>query len=168
MARRSLDPTLAARGWVQCSRMFNKATWAFSSLGSFLLHCLYAHTSHRVQHYHNGDKLRGLNSWGVPAISRIKHGVNTVMADTAAIVWNNVVCSVTSVKLLVAMQVSLETLGRYTVRYESQTHDRSPGVLGVLVKFILRPTTIVNRQARVCGSWVHDWLYYPKRITVCV
>ena len=73
------------------------------------------------------------------------------MADTAAIVWNNVVCSVTSVKLLVAMQVSLETLGRYTVRYESQTHDRSPGVLGVLVKFILRPTTIVNRQARVCG-----------------
>ena len=80
------------------------------------------------------------------------------MADTAAIVWNNVVCSVTSVKLLVAMlhcfpsvQVSLETLGRYTVRYESQTHDRSPGVLGVLVKFALGPTTIVNRQARVCG-----------------
>ena len=73
------------------------------------------------------------------------------MADTAAILWNNVVYSVTSVKLLVAMQVSLETLGRYTVRYESQTHDRSPGVLGVLVKFVLGPTTIVNRQARVCG-----------------
>ena len=73
-------------------------------------------------------------------------------------VWNNAVSSATSVRLLVAtdhcysVPVSYRTLGRYSVRNLSQTHDNSPGVLSVSVKFFLVLTTIENREARACGA----------------
>ena len=73
-------------------------------------------------------------------------------------VWSNVVSSETSIWLLVDMDhcysviVSSKTHGRYSVRNLSQTHDNSPGVLGVSVKSFLVLTTIVNREARACGS----------------
>ena len=85
------------------------------------------------------------------SLRRFQHGV-------PANVWNNAVSSATSVRLLVAMdhcysvQVSYRTLGRYSVRNLSHTHDNSPGVLGVSVKSFLVLTTIVNREARACRS----------------
>ena len=84
------------------------------------------------------------------SLRRFQHGVPAV--------WNNAVSSATSVRLLVAMDhcysvtVSYRTLGRYSVRNLSQTHNNSPGVLGVSVKSFLVLTTIVNREARACRS----------------